>query len=91
MTDDAMLAALRAITDRLDRIEARVNGLPLIGEAIATLQRDSRALRAAINDIGRTNITAGEVEAMHDDIDRALAQLHELNTRITTLEQEKTK
>jgi hypothetical protein len=41
----------------------------------------------AINDIGKTNITAGEVEAMHEDIDRVLAKQRELEARLATLEQ----
>lgn len=90
MTDQELLEAIRAeltpIRARLDAIDARVNGLPLIGEAIAVLQRDVRLLRAAVNDMGRTNITAGEVEAMHADIDRALAELRELTARVVTLE-----
>src|SRR5436190_24085405 len=78
----AELASVRAelspIAGRLDAIEARVNGLPLVGEAISILQRDVRLVRAAINDMGRTNITAGEVEAMHSDLDRALAEIRGL-------------
>jgi hypothetical protein len=67
-------------------IRARVDGLPLIGEAISTLQHDMRLIRAAVNDLARTNITAGEVEAMHTDIDRALSELRDLAARVMTLE-----
>lgn len=62
-------------------IRARVDGLLLIGEAIETLRRDSRLLRMA-----RTNITAGEVDAMHTDIDAVQSRQMNLETRIATLE-----
>jgi chromosome segregation ATPase len=68
-------------------VGARVIRLPLIGSAIEVLQRDNRLLRAAINDLSRTNITAGEVEALHTDVDRALAGQARLEARIATLEQ----
>jgi hypothetical protein len=42
--------------------------------------------RAAINDIARVNITAGEVEAMHTDIDRTMARQDAIETRLATLE-----
>jgi hypothetical protein len=73
LTLELLRAELAPIHDRLNKVEAYVNGVPVIGEAIAVLQRDVRLMRAAINDMGKTNITAGEVEAMHTDIDRALA------------------
>jgi hypothetical protein len=78
---------LNGIETRLDKIEIRTQGLPLIGEAISILQRDSRLIRAAVNDIGKTNITAGEVEAMHEDIDRLLAKQRELEARLAAIEQ----
>jgi hypothetical protein len=34
------------------------------------LSQDARMIRAAVNDITRVDVTAGEVEAMHDDINR---------------------
>jgi len=92
---DAILSAINGLEERLSmrltRVEAHVNGLPLIGEAIAVLQRDSRMVRAAINDMARINITAGEVESMHEDIDRTMAALRELSARVATLEQENSK
>ena len=78
--------ALALIIARLDSIDARVAGLPLIGNAIDVLQRDMRMVRAAINDMGRTNITAGEVEAMHDDIDRVQNQQRDIEARVRKLE-----
>ena len=78
---------LADVKSELAVVSARVIGLPLIGNAIDVLQRDNRLLRAAINDLSRTNITAGEVEALHEDVDRALAGQARLEARIATLEQ----
>ena len=47
-----------------------------------------RMMRAAINDLARTNITAGEVAAMHEDINRVQTKQMELERRIATLERE---
>ena len=77
---------LEDVRAELAPIRARVDGLPLIGEAIAVLQRDVRMVRAAINDMGKTNITAGEVEAMHEDIDRVQLRQTEIETRLATVE-----
>ena len=70
MTDEEMRAEFAAI-------RARVDGLPVIGQAIETLHRDVRLLRAAINDMARVNVTAGEIEAMHTDIDRRRRRMAE--------------
>ncbi|MCC6889552.1 MAG: hypothetical protein IT536_13545 [Hyphomicrobiales bacterium] len=83
---DAIDGRFGTIDSRLDGIETRISGFPLIGEAISVLQRDIRLVRAAVNDIGKTNITAGEVEAMHTDIDRDLAELRDLAARVASLE-----
>lgn len=77
---------IELIISELAIIRARVDGLPLIGEAIETLRRDSRLLRAAINDMARTNITAGEVDAMHTDIDAVQSRQMNIETRLATLE-----
>jgi len=84
---DGVDARLDSIETRVGHIEAYTNGLPVIGEAVFVLQRDTRLIRAAINDMGKTNITSGEVEAMHQDIDQVLAQLRDLLARVKTLEE----
>ena len=58
----------------------------MLGEATETLRRDTRSLRAAFNDLARTNITAGEVEAMHADIDRVQSREMQILTRLATIE-----
>src|SRR5438093_11471358 len=61
-------AELAAVHAEIAAVRIRTDRLPLLGSAIDALQRDVRLVRAAINDMGRTNITAGEVEALHADV-----------------------
>jgi cell division protein FtsB len=72
--------------EQMAQISARVDGLPLIGAAIESLRNDVRTLRAAINDMARVNITAGEVEALHADVDKAQSDNLELARRVAVLE-----
>ena len=50
------------------------------------LQQETRALRAAFNDFARTNVTAGEIEALHADVNRVQAENAELAARLATVE-----
>jgi hypothetical protein len=43
-------------------------------------------MQAAINDMARVNITAGEVEALHAAIDRIEARQIDIETRVASLE-----
>jgi ubiquinone biosynthesis protein UbiJ len=83
MTDDDFRTILRA---ELAPIRAQLDGLPLLNRAIVVLQQESRALKAAFNDFARTNVTAGEIEALHSDVNRVQAENAELATRLATLE-----
>jgi ubiquinone biosynthesis protein UbiJ len=71
----------------LTGVRARVDGVPILGTAIETVRYDVRTLRAAINDMARINITAGEVEAFHADVDRMGTKQIELEARLSALEQ----
>ena len=81
---------IRAI---LETIKIQVSGLPLMGatlyelrEDIRELRRETRLVKAAINDMARINITAGEVEALHDDIDRLAGEQSDIKARLNLLE-----
>jgi prefoldin subunit 5 len=86
----AELAPIRAQLDglraQLAPMRAQLDGLPLISRALVVLQQDSRALRAAFNDFARTNVTAGEIEALYADVNRVQAENAELATRLATVE-----
>jgi len=50
------------------------------------LSQDTRMIRAAVNDIAKVDVTAGEVEAMHEDLNRLRHEVSELTVRIEELE-----
>jgi chromosome segregation ATPase len=74
------------LASEMANVRIRVDGLPLLGVAVETLRQDVRMTRAAINDMARINITAGEVESMHTDIDRTMSRQDAIETRLATLE-----
>lgn len=90
MTDDDLRTILQAelapVREQLKIIEIKVSGIPLIAESTHDLRRDLRMVKAAINDMARVNITAGEVEALHEEIDKIQAENAELATRLATVE-----
>jgi chromosome segregation ATPase len=43
------------------------------------LQQDMRMLRGAVNDLAKENVTPGEVEAIHHDLNRMQRELAELH------------
>jgi len=73
---------LSNLEGRFSSFEARVVGLPLIGESIAVLQRNVRMLTAAVNDMARVNITAGEVEALHTELEQLAAKQNEIEAQL---------
>ncbi len=80
---DAKLAGLDA---KVSPMRAQLDGLPLINRSLTVLQQETRALRAAFNDFARTKVTAGEIEALHADVNRVQAENAELQTRLATIE-----
>jgi hypothetical protein len=77
---------LEHLRGELAPIRAQLDGLPVINRALTVLQQDMRSLRAAFNDFARTNVTAGEVEALHADVNRVQAENAELLARLATVE-----
>ncbi len=58
----------------------------MINRALTVLQQDMRSLKAAFNDFARTNVIAGEVEALHADVNRVQAENTELSGAPATVE-----
>jgi chromosome segregation ATPase len=81
-------AQLVTLNSEVKSIRAHVDGLPIIGVSVHDLRQDMCMMRAAINDLAREHITAGEVVAIHDDLNRVQTKQMELETRIATLERE---
>jgi chromosome segregation ATPase len=50
------------------------------------LRQDVRMIRAAVNDIARTDVTSGEVEALHHDLNRLQQDFADLTARVDLIE-----
>jgi predicted RNase H-like nuclease (RuvC/YqgF family) len=81
-----MRAQLDGLRSELAPMRAQLDGLPLINRALTVLQQDMRSLKAAFNDFARTNVTAGEVEALHADVNRVQVENAQLQARLATVE-----
>jgi prefoldin subunit 5 len=81
-----MRAQLAGLDAKVAPMRAQLDGLPLISRSLTVLQQETRALRAAFNDFARTNVTAGEIEALHADVNRVQTENAELQTRLATVE-----
>ena len=85
-TVDERLATVDERLATLALVRAQLDGLPLINRAVTVVQQDVRALRAAFNDFALTNTTAGEIEALHQDVNRVQAENAEFGVKLATLE-----
>jgi hypothetical protein len=81
---EILRSELKPVLSELAFIRAR---LVIIGGAIDVLQLDVRMVKSAVNDLAKTNITAGEVEALHEDLQRVIAKQDDLETRLLVLEE----
>ncbi len=77
---------LENLRSELAPIRAQLDGLPVINRALTVLQQDMRSLRAAFDDFAGANVTAGEAEALHADVNRVQAENAELQARLATVE-----
>jgi chromosome segregation ATPase len=50
------------------------------------LRQDVRMIRAAVNDIARTDVTSGEVEALHHDLNQLQRDFADLAARVDLIE-----
>jgi hypothetical protein len=102
MAEDAVLGILHAIqadlaavkTDHGRKLDMLQQDTTLIRGALNghtrmldILQQDTRMIRGAVNDFARENVTAGEVEAIHHDLNRAQREIAELTARLEIIEE----
>jgi ubiquinone biosynthesis protein UbiJ len=87
MTDLTLEAISTMLDEKLVPIRTKLNGLPLIHRSIGEIRQELRMVRAAINDMTKTNITSGKIEALHADVNRLQDRQNELETRLITLEE----
>jgi predicted nuclease with TOPRIM domain len=79
-------ADLNEVRIELGIMRPNVEGIPVLQKAVNVLQTQMRAVRAAINDFALTNPTAGEIEALHEDVNKLQAENTELGTRLAGIE-----
>jgi ubiquinone biosynthesis protein UbiJ len=92
MADDDLKEILRGI----DTIKVQISGIPLLAttlheirESMRGMNQGIRMVRAALNDMAHTSITTGEIEALHEDVNRLRAENEDIRARLTLLENEK--
>jgi hypothetical protein len=97
MVEDAVLEILNEIQGDIASVEADMSVLRSdVGEIrvqgightrlLGILQQDTRMIRAAVNDIAKTEVTSGEVEALHHDLNRLQQDFADLAARVEVIE-----
>jgi len=85
---DALRVRVDKIAAALDAMRPNVDGIPFLQRTLSTVQQEQRMMKAAINEIARTQFTSSEVDALHADVNAVQARDMELQTRLVTLERE---
>jgi chromosome segregation ATPase len=85
---DALRARADKIAAALDAMRPNVDGIPFLQRTLSTVQQEQRMMKAAINEIARTQFTSSEVDALYADVNAVQARDMELQTRLVTLERE---
>jgi hypothetical protein len=67
-------------------IKAKLDGLTILNRHLITTQREVRMLTTAFNDFALENATKGEIEALHEHVDRVQAENVTLQVRLETVE-----
>ena len=86
MTDDPdnlVLTLLRRLDTKIDRVAADVRNHTSL---LNVLRQDMVMVRAAINDMARTSFTAGEAEAIHEELNRLQGDFAQLAARLDIIE-----
>jgi len=89
MTDEPenlVLTMLRRLDTKVDRLGEDVREMKGRMRGLDVLRQDVRLIRAAVNDIARTEVTSGEVEALHHDVNKLQQSVAELEVRLEAVE-----
>jgi ubiquinone biosynthesis protein UbiJ len=88
---DEVLEILRALQGDIAGLKADmmsvVTELRVHSETFDVLLQEGRMLRGAVNDPGRRYVTRGEVEAIHEDLNRLRHDMSALTVRIDMIEE----
>jgi hypothetical protein len=86
----AVMEILRVIHADLSMIKSDLGTVKLDvsshSSLLNILLQDTREIRSAINDIERTRVSTGEIEALHHDVNRVQRGLAELGARVDAIE-----
>lgn len=83
MTDDLVMPILREIQATLADIKLEQAAQK---RNTAILIQDVRMIRTAIDDMGATRVSVGEVNVLHEDVNRVIERVALLESRIAALE-----
>jgi polyhydroxyalkanoate synthesis regulator phasin len=93
MADDLVLQILRGLQADMAEMRRDVAALKqdvaIVKQDVAALKvnnniliQDGRMIRAALSDLGKTRVSAGEIEAMHADINGLMERVAALESRV---------
>jgi predicted RNase H-like nuclease (RuvC/YqgF family) len=89
MTDDFLaqvLNSLHSLHGEVQSLRHEIAALSatqkFLRDDIHVLQQDTRMVRAALNYLAKENVTSGEVEAIHTDINRLNTRVFDLATEV---------
>ena len=82
----ALQADTRALRADVASMRARLDGMPTLQRNLTVTQQEVRRLKAVFNNFAATNPTAGQIEALHSDVNRVQAENIELAVKVATLE-----
>ena len=89
MTEDAVLEILKKIQSDLADLAPLKRQVPGIVRTLNVVKQDVRMIRSTIHDMGKTRVTEGEIETLHEDVNRVQADISDLVTRVEQLEGQK--
>src|SRR5215471_5120248 len=98
MTENVVLEILRVIQADISGLKTDLASVKADLSTVKTdvrghtrlldmLQQDVRLIRAAVNDIARVDVTSGEVEALHHDVNRVQREIAQLVERVEAIEE----
>jgi hypothetical protein len=90
-TGNAVVEIIRVIQTDLASVKSNVENLMLDSRSHSTtlniLTQDVREIRGAVNDMGATRVTTGEIGALHHDVNRVQRGLADLEARVHAIEE----
>jgi hypothetical protein len=80
---DIVLPILHKIQDSLAALDRKVTAQ---SRDLTEVRQDVRMIRSTFHDIGETRVTEGEITVLHEDVNRVLGRMRDLEVRVEHLE-----